>query len=52
MTRPAAEGADACQVCGEEIDAARRAACPGAVRCADCQNDHERRRDRRLRTGV
>uniref|UniRef100_UPI0035D3ED4B TraR/DksA C4-type zinc finger protein n=1 Tax=Roseospira marina TaxID=140057 RepID=UPI0035D3ED4B len=41
-----------CSVCGVPINAARRAACPGAVRCADCQRDVEAHHARRVRTGV
>jgi phage/conjugal plasmid C-4 type zinc finger TraR family protein len=49
---PAADGAETCAVCGEPISAARRAACPGATRCAACQAEMEARQHRRVRTGV
>lgn len=32
-----------CHGCGEEIEAARRAAMPSATRCIRCQQLHERR---------
>ncbi|EMS8293827.1 TraR/DksA family transcriptional regulator [Salmonella enterica subsp. enterica] len=32
-----------CQSCGEPIPAARLAACPGALRCIDCQTVYELR---------
>lgn len=37
------EGAEDCIDCGEEIEAARRAAMPSAVRCVGCQGKYERR---------
>ena len=30
-----------CLDCGFEVEAARRKASPGAVRCVECQEDHE-----------
>ena len=38
----AATGSDTCEDCGEEIEAARRAAAPFARRCVTCQRDAER----------
>lgn len=35
------EGSEDCEVCGEEIPAARRLAAPWAVRCAPCQSKVE-----------
>lgn len=32
-----------CRDCGEEIESARLDANPGADRCVDCQDNHERR---------
>lgn len=37
------EGAEDCIECWEEIEAARRAAMPSAVRCVRCQDQYERR---------
>ncbi len=37
-----ATGSATCQDCGEEIEAARRAAAPFARRCVTCQRDTER----------
>ncbi|WP_034157911.1 TraR/DksA C4-type zinc finger protein [Sphingomonas sp. ERG5] len=39
----AAHGRGECLSCGEEIEAARRAALPSAVRCVRCQDLFERR---------
>lgn len=39
-----AAGQDDCTDCGEQIDAARRAALPSAVRCMRCQGIFERAR--------
>jgi phage/conjugal plasmid C-4 type zinc finger TraR family protein len=36
-------GTDACIVCGEEIEEARREALPSATRCVGCQGLFERR---------
>lgn len=36
-------GDDTCHGCGEEIEAARRAALPSATRCLRCQEVFERR---------
>ncbi|MBI1495385.1 TraR/DksA C4-type zinc finger protein [Halocynthiibacter styelae] len=36
-----AEGTSECIDCGDEIEAARRAAAPFARRCIECQLDHE-----------
>lgn len=44
----AAEGADICIGCGDEIEPSRRAALPSACRCIDCQTRVERR-DRQRR---
>lgn len=38
-----AEGEEDCIDCGEEIETARRAAMPSAVRCVGCQGLFERR---------
>lgn len=37
----AVSGVLECQDCGEPIPLKRRQACPGAVRCVDCQRDFE-----------
>lgn len=37
-----AEGRTHCEDCGREIEAARRAAAPFAVRCLECQQSTER----------
>lgn len=36
-------GSPICIDCGDEIEPARRAAAPWAVRCVSCQQDFERR---------
>jgi len=36
------DGAQDCQLCGDEIPPARRAANPGALTCIDCQQRLER----------
>jgi len=41
-----------CVSCGQPIPAARRAARPGATRCAACQAAAEVRATRKRRTGV
>lgn len=40
-----------CLDCGDEIPAARRQAIPACERCAECQQDHERRETIKRRTG-
>ena len=35
-------GCDACEDCGREIPAPRRAVLPSATRCVGCQTHHER----------
>jgi phage/conjugal plasmid C-4 type zinc finger TraR family protein len=40
--RLAEPGADACEDCGDEIPAQRRAAMPSARRCAACETRRER----------
>lgn len=37
-------GRSDCADCGQPIAAARRAAAPGSIRCADCQAEQERTR--------
>lgn len=39
-----AAGSEECEACGEPISALRRAAMPSAIRCAPCQQMHERKR--------
>lgn len=36
------DGRETCAECGVEIPEARRKACPGAFRCVECQETHER----------
>lgn len=38
-------GTPECVDCGEPIEHERRAACPGARRCIDCQHAQEMRRN-------
>ncbi|TLX53822.1 TraR/DksA family transcriptional regulator [Stutzerimonas nosocomialis] len=42
------EGRPDCLDCGEEILPARRKAVENAVRCKECQDDHDKREGRRV----